>query len=98
MKKRITPESQKTRLPFSLVLLIALIGVILLGCAHSIGHVTIYGIGAVDILRHDIDGNVAAMHFSELLINVVSFLLSDTIPLILCALCVIMALSMMKSL
>ena len=100
MKNRITPESQKTRLPFSLFLLIALIGVILLGCLHTWGDVVIYSIGRMDVIINGptmsyIEEGAGAISLSQiilLLIIDVSYLLSDTIPLILCAICVIMAL------
>lgn len=98
MKKRITPESQRTRLPFSLVLLIALIGVILLGCLHTWGDIIIYSIGRADVMinaitKHGVEeGELILAYIIPNVIVDVSYLLSDAIPLILCALCVIMAL------
>ena len=47
---RITPESQRTRLPFAMFLYIALAAVIVLGFVHTIGYILIDTVGSMDAI------------------------------------------------
>ena len=97
---RITPESQRTRLPFAMFLYIALAAVIVLGFVHTIGYILIDTVGSMDaIINYYLyfeDVNEGVIFEIVMLIgNVVSHIVAEALPLVLCVFSVIIALLML---
>lgn len=97
---RITPESQKTRLPFAMFLYISLAAVTLLNILYTLGYTVIDMVGGLDLVINDYINygelyGVFVTDVVKLIINIVCNLIDEILPIVLCICSLIIAILML---